>query len=808
MSATPRSLRATTLAAAICVALGGVSVRIVQAAEPPAEQRQTYAFNIPAGSLEQALVAFSTTSGITVSFTPDAVAGKQMQGLVGTFSADTALSRLLAGTGLSARALANGSYSLHPEQAHALAPVSVSGEASSDTTEGSGSYTTRSSRAATGLNLSLRETPQSVTVITRQRMDDQALDTLDDVVTQTPGVSVWAGSAGAIGTTGNIRSRGYTIENYLVDGVAVPDTYWGGWSLTEVQSLDTAIYDSVTIVRGATGLLSGAGDPSASIELTRKRPTDHFQASVSQSAGRWDQYRTVGDVSGPLNATRTVRGRLVAAYDEGGTWLDRYQGDKTVAYGVLEADLSERTLLRLALEHSRQKADSIGIYGSFGLLFSDGRGPTPFSRGSNATTDWSYHDNERTTVSATLEHHFNDDWRGTLNYSHSDTDNDRKFGWVGMGDVEPDGTNQLWLANQIYESRVDAFDARLNGAYTFWGRQHDVVLGFSASDSDVNQPRYILERGSGVAPVLDWNGEGVPEPDWSTFADNPRTTRIEETGAYLATRLRVTDDLSFIVGGRLSDWETRAKDKSTGAVTDDRKESGVFTPYAGIVYDLTDRVSAYASYTEIFNPQNYRDVNDNTLDPEEGTNKELGLKGEWFNGRLNASIAHFWSGKDNLAVADGNNLTPGGNQAYIAADDTEGRGWDLEISGDLAPGWQLQAGYTHTVIEDSDGERLSTQYEPKDQFKLFTFWAPASLNRLTVGGGVRWQSEIYVPTNREAYTQKSYALVDLMARYAVNEHLSLALNLNNAFDKEYRIQPDRHNYGAPRNLYATLKYQF
>jgi outer-membrane receptor for ferric coprogen and ferric-rhodotorulic acid len=178
------------------------------------------------------------------------------------------------------------------------------------------------------------------------------------------------------------------------------------------------------------------------------------------------------------------------------------------------------------------------------------------------------------------------------------------------------------------------------------------------------------------------------------------------------------------------------------------------------------------------------------------------------------------TGKDDLAVADGDSLTPQGEQAYIAADDTKTHGFDMEVSGQSAPGWQLQTSYTRTLLEDSSGERLSTQFQPEHQVKLFTTWTPLGLSRLTVGGGVLWQSKIHGtlsvnPTlNDEApfvdkiYTQDSFAAFNLNANFAFNDRLTLALQLNNAFDKTYRVHAVNHYYGAPRNLYATLKYQF
>lgn len=284
---------------------------------------------------------------------------------------------------------------------------------------------------------------------------------------------------------------------------------------------------------------------------------------------------------------------------------------------------------------------------------------------------------------------------------------------------------------------------------------------------------------------------------------------MDQSGAYVATRLHATEQLSVLAGLRWSFWRTRGLDE-TGSVTEDRKENGVFTPYLGLVYDVTPNLSVYTSYTSIFNPQSSRDVNGALLDLEKGSNIEAGVKGEWFAARLNASAAVFQVKKDNLAVEDGQNLTPTGDTAYRAEDNTKGRGWEREIAGEPVEGWRIQGGYTRMVTRDSAGARLNSE-QPAHLFKLFTTWTPVGLRQWTVGGGATWQSrtsnsDMDEPW-RDRYAQKSYAVVDLMARYAFSKQLALTVNLNNVFDKVYRTDLYVHDYGAPRHVLATLKYQ-
>lgn len=818
--------RARSTMSAALLAMAAI-VPLMMAPAACAQAAGESSFDVPAQPLADALVTFGIQSGMQVTTNGVPLRGIQTGGVRGTLPPAQALSQILVGTGFTFR-ISGNVVTLEPapqasgDGAIQLGPVRVEGEGQSAATyrgvvngttrtEDTGSYTAEGTvAAATGLALTLRETPQSVSVITRQRIDDQALNSFDKVLEQVPGLYFWQ-SAYGVGSGGEVRSRGYPINSLQVDGVTVPSSLWGDYNTAAV---DTAIYDSITVVRGATGLLTGVGDPSGSISLTRKRPTDTFQASVAQSIGTWDQLRSVADVSGPLNGRGSLRGRLVTAYDEGESWVDRYQGDKILAYGVLEADLGDRTTLNLALEYGRQDASSAGVWTSGSVAFIDGS-LTRFPRNINLRADWSHHHNERTTVSAALEHRFTDDWQARLSYIHSNSDTAGSFGWAGVSETTLDGFNDILLTKYRSSFRADVFDARVYGSFTLWGRQNDLVIGFNASDL-TNRIPYNAFTYDGPVQILDWDGS-YPEPDWSSLPNYPETATTRQSGAYIATRLRPADGLSILAGLRWSNWKLRRRDLTNGAVVDDRKESGVLTPYLGVGYDLTNWLTAYASYTTIFNPQSFRDVNGRTLDPEKGTSWELGFKGEWLEGRLNASAAAFWSGKDNLAVADDNNLTPQGDQAYVATDDAKVRGFDLEISGQVTQGWQFQASYTRTVLRDSTGTRLSTEVQPEHQVKLFTTWTPPGLSRLTVGGGVLWQSKIYgtlsVDLNStgdfkdKIYTQGNFAVVNLNASYAFNDRLKLAVQLNNAFDKTYRVHGVFSYYGAPRNVYATLKYQ-
>ena len=669
-------------------------------------------------------------------------------------------------------------------------------------TEGTGSYTTQATRAGTGLALSPRETPQSVSVVTRQRMQDQNMLSVKDVMAASPGISV----RNLDSERYSFYSRGFFISNYLYDGI--PTTFMPQWSAGESQ-IDPIIYDRVEVVRGATGLLTGAGNPSAAVNLVRKRADSRqFKADLSVGAGSFDTYRTTADVSTPLTEEGHVRGRLVAAYQKSRSFLDHYRSQRAVLYGTVEADLTERTVLRLGFNYQRN-APKGTTAGGFPLWYADGS-RTIWDRNLNVGADWSQWTIITTGAFVDLEHAFDNGWKINAMLSHSKHRADFKTLFLTGS---PDRTTGLGMTaypnNHDGDRRQHSADIKVSGPVELFGRQHELIAGASLSRQ---RTLFHLRGPINAAPVgnfLHWDNS-YPEPEWDApVVAHKNVTR--QSGIYAAARLNLSDDLKVILGGRYSQWST---DQAGESPYQYRKTA--FTPYAGILYDLNDVLTAYASYTSIFNPQDAQDRQGRWLDPLEGHNYELGIKGSFLGGRLTASAAVFQTDQDNLKQRDIGYLVPGTtNQAYVAANDTRSRGYDLELSGEPLAGLNVVAGLTHWTASDANGNAIQTN-QPRTLFKLFsTYRLSGRMHGLTLGGGLTWQSSNYTmgrgPNGRERVEQGSYALVDLMARYQINNQTSLQLNVNNLFNKKYYSQIGFYNQGAwaePRNVMATLSYKY
>ena len=663
-------------------------------------------------------------------------------------------------------------------------------------------YSVRRTSAGTRFDLAPREIPQSVSIISHQRIEDQNLDDIIDVLANTTGVS----STQSDTERTEFYARGFYIDSYQFDGL--PTQMVQNWSYGD-SGLDLALYDRVEVVRGATGLLSGAGNPSASVNLIRKHADSaELTGNVSVNVGSWGRTRSTVDVTTPLNASGSVRARVIGSYLDTESQMDRYDQHKTLGYAVIDADLTPDTQLSVGYDYQQKRANG-ATWGGFPMLFSDGS-LTPFDASFSANPRWTYWDTTSKRLFATLEHAFANDWKVKLGATHDTTKADDKLFYPAYNDWTSgasllDKTTGAGVTPSAgfynTERKVNAVDGFVEGPFQLFGREHQFMAGLSYNKREfANYGDYQM----GWAP-LDNYLAGVadfPEPNWVGTLPLQSEGTITQKAGYVATRLSLADPLKLILGARYTDWKTEGEG-------DDRSHK-VTTPYAGLVFDINDTYSTYASYTEIFQPQTARDRSGSYLDPVDGKSYEIGVKGAWFDNRLNASVAAFRIEQDNVAQVT-SELIPSrpGEFAYIAARGTVSRGFEFELNGELAPGWNATFGASRYVAKDINDADINTNL-PQTTIKLFTSYTPQSLSALTVGGGANWQNGIYYPV--PAYgriEQGGYALVSAFVRYRISPAFSVQANLNNLLDKTYFSQINGYGaYGDGRNGGLTFTWSF
>ncbi len=782
---------------------------------PAIAQTTVRSYDIPAGPLGPTLSRFALDQGLALSFEPALTQGLRSPGLQGSFTPGAAADALLAGSGLRLAQRADGTYTLEripsgtgPSAVAALSPVRVVGHYA-PTTEGTGSYTSDAISVFKG-SQSIRETPQPVTVLSRQLLTDRKMSDLHDVLQNTPGVTVDYTDSERV----QYFSRGHAIDTVQFDGMT---TALGGSAFAQP---DTAVLDRVEIVRGSGGLLRGSGNPSATVNLVRKRPTRDFQASGAVTLGTWDRRRVEADISTPLVESGAIRARLVAVSDRKDFFQKARHEQREVLYGILEADLTPDTVVSAGFQHT--DLDATGAWGNLPVGL-DGS-PLDFPRDTYLGAHWNQWNRWNQQAFADIEHRFDNEWRVKLSGSHTRYRmKDQGFKQSYMS--RPSGATNPYLFNvsaSIYTG--DATDQSVlnltsDGPFTLFGRRHELVLGAEASRTKVTPTRGLGGLNPMVVDIRDWDPyTSMPEP----FADlsgvplaNDNVTR--QQGVYATTRLSLADPLTAIVGARASWWDYEVPNQASSNYAIERE----ITPYAGLVFDMTRDLSLYASYTEIFTPQNAKDRDGKIIAPIRGEDYEVGVKGEFFDGRLNASLSGFRINNVGRAIEDAstpNPCVPHYLTGYcrMPGGKTRSQGWEVELAGEILPNWHVFGGYSNTLtktVRDASvaniGQPLRTR-DPRHLARLFTTYRlSGALSGLTLGGGVQAQSSVYATSGRLVARQSGYAIYNAMLRYDVNRHVSVQLNVNNLFDKVYYRRTDAggigNYYGDPRHFLLSLE---
>lgn len=673
-----------------------------------------------------------------------------------------------------------------------LDAVTVTGQRLAD-------YAAGTTSGATRLDLTPRETPQSVSVATRTQMDDFALDSANDVLGMVTGVNVEQVETDRTYYT----ARGFDIVNFQRDGLGLPFPYG-----IQDGDIDTAVYERVEVLRGANGLMSSTGNPSATVNFVRKRPTSTLQGSARMGVGSWDYRRVDLDVSGPLNGSGSVRGRAVAAWQDNESHIDRYEMEKQVYYGVVEADIGEATTFTAGASLQKNRPNS-PMWGALPLYYTDGT-PTDYDESTSTAADWAYWDTDETRVFADITHAFANDWKLVASFNHERIDGDSELFYV-YGNPDRETGEGLYVYPSSYENRFAAkfADVYASGPLTLFGRAHDVVIGANHGEGDDYElSRYGTDIGQPLpAPLEEWNGH-YPKPSYG-----PDTLGAdfdyERISIYATVRWNLGDDLRLITG--VSRTHAQTSGESYGAPTE--YDEAKTTPFAGMVWDVGQHWSLYGSYGEIFNPQSEVDSNYRLLGPVTGSNAEVGAKGEWFDGGLNASFALFRARQENLAESAG--FDPETGQTLYRGIDAQATGYEIDVSGRLSEHWQVAGGFTQMQVEDPAGNDTRT-HVPRRLLRLSTTVDVPQVQGLRVGASLRWQSEIHRDQGVTAAgtpivtKQDSYALLGLMARYAFADNWNATLNVDNVTGEKYipSLYWEQGFYGAPRNVSLSVSYRF
>ncbi|CAK9886256.1 MAG: Fe(3+)-pyochelin receptor [Candidatus Erwinia impunctatus] len=370
---------------------------------------------------------------------------------------------------------------------------------------------------------------------------------------------------------------------------------------------------------------------------------------------------------------------------------------------------------------------------------------------------------EKTNAYVELEHYLDDEWvvKGTVNYTAASAKG-KFIGIYGNGTQGVDSSGNARLNNNLKRNNHSGqygANLSLSGPFAFLHRVHQLVIGGDYQKENFDNLFGSLSNTS-IVNISRWDPAGFPEPDW----DYTRRYQynVYQRGLYATTRLTLAEDWKLILGTRYSsfNYDSYFTNLTRGAITSHTsyQARGEVIPYGGLLWDFAQDYTWYASYAKIYKPQSLRDARGNFLPPVTGSNYETGVKGAFFDGGLNASVALFRIIQANKAMS-GLNC----DDCYIADGKVQSQGIEMELSGELAEGWQVYAGYTlnNSKYLEAAATQKGTNYSEHTPQHIFRFYnsyrMPGEWNRWTVGAGVTAQTDT---TTNYNVSQGGYALIN------------------------------------------------
>ena len=789
------SAAAVALTVAVPAAAG--TIHADEAAREPespllAQAADTETFDIPSQPLGDALDAFIGVTGWQVGYSSALARGLRSARVEGNLTPTEALARLLDGTGLIFELTSADTVTLAKAGAQdgdgrlRLGPITVEGE-TSERTYDAGTSVVRGNR----LGQTLLETPRAVSVVTRSVLDDQRPDNEADILRNVSGVNrINAFQA----VYQRFHLRGIFADNaysYLRDGYRV------------LHLTDPAPYnlEQVEVIKGPNSIDFGRSTPGGFINYVTKRPLDDAQYALEVTAGSFDQYQANVDLTGPLNADKTVLYRLTAGYESGGAFTDHVDPLRRGVAGALAWSITPRTRLNLTADF--QKTERLANPGwpvpdPSRLESADALPDDAFYGDANLEYDL-----EEFRYSFELLHDLSDDWRIRAKYAKEDFTRDNNF--ISLRGLTPDGNETRRLLFQRLNHRNDLITTRvdLRGDVTTWRIRHDILAGLDYYRFKSKFPRSFRFVTLPNLPVFNPPFRATPIP-----AIEPETANDDliDYGVF------IQDSIDFGRG-----WKLQLGVRHDILENDDAFDNVSQTsPTAAISYSPFDSSLIYASYSRSFEPNwGVELLGGGVADPSKGEQFEVGVKQGWFDDRFTTTASLFALTKTNIAVSD-----PENTGFDILTGEAEVKGIELEAAGELLPGLNVIGQVTlldTEVTEDTDatiiGNKLTGSVESTASLWA-TYQLPGNLDGWAIGGGVFYTGERAL-NDSNTLSLPGYTTVDAFVGYRITGAISAQLNVTNIADKRYYATAGTSGDtfrsvtpGEPRAVSFTLRASF
>lgn len=784
------------LGAALSAAFGttallALSPPAMAQAQDGAASSQAVPVRVPAQPLAAALAELSRQTGMQVFAAGELVAGVGSRAVEGRYTPEHALQRMLAGTGLDAARTATGAFTVRRAPASAgpdaaLPAVTITAQADTETATGPvGGYLARRAATATKTDTPLAETPQSVTVVTREQMLDQGAANMQDTL-------VYA--AGVLSTPYGVDTRTDWMRVRGADPTVFLDGLRHAYGTRSTRA-DPVTLERLEVLRGPAGTLYGAGTVAGVVNMVSKRPQFEAQREVGVQYGSHDRRQVQADLTGGLDAEGTLAYRLVALSRKAGTQVDHVPDDRALIAPSLTWRPSAATSLTLLGLY--QKDDS-GVTAQFfpwqGTVLANPNGRLPSSRFIGEPTD--YYDSERRTFGWLLEHQLNAGWTLRQNLRTASNENDTVYHYAnfygngttagpGGWSIDPVGQRQLrrywWSGNT--RQRVAAVDTHVEGTLHTGDVRHQLLLGTDTTRKhEHSASTYGSSTIDAYAPVYGTPVAGTRRPN--------AATRERQTGLYAQDQITL-GAWTVLAGLRHDRVAATAEGQPTDRASDTTKRLAV-------MYRLESGWTPYLSYAESFTPQS--SINGRIFKPLQGTQWEAGVKYAPAGSAVAINAALF-------DLKETNRLRETGVDQYDQLGRVRNRGLELEAKATVARDLDLIANYNYVDLDAQlDGQ-------PRHQASLWAKYrfSVGGVAGFSVGAGTRYVSAFTDTANGgQSPRVPGVALLDLVLAYDSTQW-RYALNINNAADRYYvsacMTRGDCY-IGARRNVVASATYRF
>ncbi|MBW4549888.1 MAG: TonB-dependent siderophore receptor [Aphanocapsa sp. GSE-SYN-MK-11-07L] len=675
-------------------------------------------------------------------------------------------------------------YSLNPEDEAAEEELVVTGE-------GEGRYFVPDTSIATKTDTPIRDIPASIQIVPQQVIRDRNVRTVGEAVETVSGVvetiSYLAGST-PVYTGRSIRGFQQDFTSNLRNGFRDE----GGGQLSLIGTIE-----QVEVLKGPASVLFGAVEPGGVINLVTRQPLAQPYYKIGFEAASFGQYQPSIDFSGPLNTDKSVLYRIIAAYRGGGDFQDTTRAETTSIAPSLTFRLGDRTNLNLYYEYGRYYADRSPYPVP---LLSDGRLPPK----NLYPAYFSAIDVESHQVGYTLNHEFNEEWQIRHHLAARFSDYRRRENAPAgvLDDLFLVG-HQLSVANDTHSGYFGQID--LVGKFKTGSISHQLVAGFDFNSFESNAGFFYTPNGN--LPALDIFNPNydVPRP----FFPAPNEFYIDRRrfyGIYLQDQIAFSNNLKMLIGGRY-DWTST----ESGLIGSDipTQNDGAFSPRIGLVYQPSQTVSLYASYSQSFRPTVGRNPDDDPFEPTRGTQYEVGVKADFLDGKLSTTLAAYHLTKTNVLTPDPDPILA--QQGFsVQVGEQRSRGIELDMAGEILPGWKIIASYALTdaqvtadnSIPSTVGNRLTGV--PQNQASLWTTYEiqRGDLRGLGIGLGLFYVGQ------RQGNLANSFQIGDYLrtdaAIYYRRGGFNAAVNIRNLFDIDYVSSPGFDRLGVNRGLPLTI----